>query len=330
MATYPIKMLKDEEGKPFVPLVNFDAIKDQGGESLMETIDNKLEATNLIAGNQIELSVNGKNVTIHNSSKGSTLINNLSTSVAGEGALDAAQGKVLKDSIPEIVNNLNTIDSTKALSAHQGYVLAGRSVPVGGATGQVLKKSADDDYSLEWGDAADPNAIIGDGSIKKIIDITYDDYIKLEKENKIDATIEYHISDANDQAGTYITEAEIQNMIKSSMPTTQDVTSSMTIYDSSRVAFGGHSKLLKYGPVYVYLVSFSTVSALSANTSYTLATISSEHRPNAGDTSIQGVIRGNNDTFISFWISGGQIQIYPTTAIASGTNLSGCFSWIRI
>ena len=330
MATYPIKMLKDEEGKPFVPLVNFDAIKELGGESLLETIENKLEPANLIAGNQIELSVNGNNVTISNSSEGTKLINNLTTTAVGTGALDAAQGKVLKDSIPEVVNNLTTIDSKKALSAHQGYILAGRSIPVGGGNGQVLMKSADDDYSVTWGDAADPNAIVGDGSIKKIIDITYDDYINLEKENKIDPTIEYHINDANDQGGTYITETEIQNMITNSIPTAQDVTSSMTIYDSSRATFGGHSKLFKYGPVYVYQVSFTTASALSANTSYTLATISSEHRPNAENASIQGVIRGNNDTFISFWISGGQIQIYPTTTLASGTNLAGCFSWIRI
>lgn len=200
MATYPIKMLKDEEGKPFVPLVNFDAIKDQGGESLMDTINNKLEPANLIAGNQIELEVNGKNVIINNSSKGSTLINNLNTTTAGQGALDAAQGKVLKDSIPEIVNNLTTIDSKKALSAHQGYVLAGRSVPVGGGTGQVLMKSADDDYSLTWGDAADPNAIVGNGSIKKIVELTYDEYITLEEAGQLEDTTEYHINDWTDQS----------------------------------------------------------------------------------------------------------------------------------
>lgn len=195
MATYPIKMLKDEEGKPFVPLVNFDAIKDQGGESLMDTINNKLDPTNLIAGNQIELEVSGKNVIINNSSKGSTLINNLNTTTSGQGALDAAQGKVLKDSIPEIVNNLTTIDSTKALSAHQGYVLAGRSVPTGGASGQVLKKTNDNDYALEWGDAADPNAIGGDGTIKKIVELSYQDYLYLKDNGQLDETTEYHIND---------------------------------------------------------------------------------------------------------------------------------------
>lgn len=213
MATYPIKMLKDEEGKPFVPLINIDAIKELGGDSLMETIEGKLEVTNIIAGRQIDLDVDGNNITINNSSEGTKLINNLDTTASGTGALDAAQGKVLKDSIPEVINNLTTIDSKKALSAHQGYILAGRSVPVGGGTGQVLMKSADDDYSLTWGDAADPNAIVGDGSIKKIVELTYDEYIALEEAGQLEDTTEYHISDMNEQGGTYITENEIQSLI---------------------------------------------------------------------------------------------------------------------
>ena len=193
MATYPIKMLKDEEGKPFVPLISIDSIKEVGGETLEQQLDKKLETTNIIAGTQIALEVEGNNVIISNSAEGTKLINNLDQTTAGVGALDAAQGKVLKESIPEVINNLTTIDSTKALSAHQGYVLAGRSVPVGGGTGQVLMKSADDDYSVTWGDAADPNAIVGDGSIRKIVELTYEEYQALET---IDPNTEYHIIDA--------------------------------------------------------------------------------------------------------------------------------------
>lgn len=159
MAIYPIKMLKDENGTPFVPLISLDSIQDTEGQSINELLDKKLETTNLIAGTQIELEVDGNNITINSSAEGTKLINNLDQTSAGVGALDAAQGKILKESIPEVINNLTTVDSTKALSAHQGYVLAGRSVPVGGGTGQVLMKSADDDYSLTWGDAADSNAI---------------------------------------------------------------------------------------------------------------------------------------------------------------------------
>ena len=193
MATYPVKMLKDEEGKPFVPLISIDSIKEVGGETLEQQLDKKLETTNLIAGTQIALEVEGNNVIISNSAEGTKLVNNLDQTTAGVGALDAAQGKVLKESIPEVINNLTTIDSTKALSAHQGYVLAGRSVPVGGGTGQVLMKSADDDYSVTWGDAADPNAIVGDGSIRKIVELTYEEYQALET---IDPDTEYHIIDA--------------------------------------------------------------------------------------------------------------------------------------
>lgn len=214
MATYPIKMLKDEEGKPFVPLINIDAIKELGGDSLMETIEGKLEVTNIIAGRQIDLDIDGNNITINNSSEGTKLINNLDTTASGTGALDAAQGKVLKDSIPEVINNLTTIDSKKALSAHQGYILAGRSVPVGGGTGQVLMKSADDDYSLTWGDAADPNAIVGDGSIKKIVELTYEEYTALEDQNNIEPTVEYHINNWNENERTYLKESDILTLIK--------------------------------------------------------------------------------------------------------------------
>lgn len=224
MATYPVKMLKDEEGKPFVPLISIDSIKEVGGETLEEKLDNKLEVTNLIAGTQIELEVDGNNITINNSAEGTKLINNLDQASAGVGALDAAQGKVLKDSIPKIANNLTTIDSTQALSAHQGYVLAGRSIPVGGGNGQVLMKSADDDYSVTWGDAADPNAIIGDGSIKKIVELTYNEYIALEEAGQLEDTTEYHISDWNENERTYMTTQDIVDLMSAKLDLKDGVT----------------------------------------------------------------------------------------------------------
>ena len=204
MATYPIKMLRDEEGKPFVPLISLDSIQDGEGNSFGEALENKLEADNLKAGSQIELTVEDGNVIISSSAEGAKLINDLTIETSGVGALDAAQGKVLKDSIPEVVNNLNTIDSTKALSAHQGYVLAGRVAPVGGATGQVLKKASDSDYSFEWGDAADPNAIVGDGSIMKIVELSYKEYLDLESNGQLQDDTEYHISDWNEARSTSI------------------------------------------------------------------------------------------------------------------------------
>lgn len=191
----PIKIMYDEYGEPFVPFVSLEAVGQINGESITEILDTKLETGNIKAGNQIDIEVKDGDVIINNSATGLTVIDNLDTENSGEGVLDAHQGKVLKDSIPEVINNLTTIDSDKALSAHQGYILAGRSVPVGGTEGQVLKKAADNDYALEWGDAADPNAIIGDGSIKKIVELTYNEYLALKDLGYLDSETEYHIND---------------------------------------------------------------------------------------------------------------------------------------
>lgn len=125
MARYPIKMLKDENNNPFVPLVSTECVKDSGGQSLDEKLANKLESNNIQAGdNTINVSTSGNNVSITaNLPAGSTLIDNLTTTTAGQGALDAHQGKVLKDLIPAIVDDLTSTDATKALSAKQGYTL---------------------------------------------------------------------------------------------------------------------------------------------------------------------------------------------------------------
>lgn len=125
MAIYPIKMLKDENNNPFVPLVSTECVKDPGGQSLDQKLANKLESNNIQAGdNTINVSTSGNNVSITaNLPAGSTLIDNLTTTTAGQGALDAHQGKVLKDLIPTIVDDLTSTDATKALSAKQGYTL---------------------------------------------------------------------------------------------------------------------------------------------------------------------------------------------------------------
>ena len=43
MAQYPIKMLKDENGTPFVPLVAPETVKDNQGTNWQALIDKKLE-----------------------------------------------------------------------------------------------------------------------------------------------------------------------------------------------------------------------------------------------------------------------------------------------
>ena len=124
MATYPIKMLRDENNNPFVPLVSTECIKDPGGQSLDQKLATKLEASDIVAGNNISVSTSGNEVTISASLPPSgTLIDNLTTSTANRGALDAHQGYVLKGMIPAIVDDLTSTDATKALSAKQGYAL---------------------------------------------------------------------------------------------------------------------------------------------------------------------------------------------------------------
>lgn len=227
MANYPIKMLKDEGNNPFVPLVGTNAVVDAQGQSLDDKFATKLEAVNIIAGENITLQKVGNNITINGGAGSSvSLIDNLTTTTPGLGALDARQGKALKDLIPAVINNLNSTSTTSALSAYQGYLLKNRVVPAGGTTGQVLKKSSNADNAVEWGDAADPNAISGDGSIKKIVELTYAEYKAL---STIDPDTEYHISDLEGGTTTYINEAQIQDMIDDSiLPIINNLTSTST------------------------------------------------------------------------------------------------------
>ena len=194
MGTYPIKLLRDEQGTPFVPLVSSDSVQTLEGEKLTKLLDDKLSPEDLVAGQYIELNTEEGKTTISVDLPASVnTINNLTTETSGQGALDAYQGKVLKDSIPDLVDSLDSTDANKALSARQGKILNEKTVPEGGKVGQVLKKSSDNDHELEWGDAADPNAIGGDGSIKKIVSLTLEEYNNLTNP---DPLTEYHIIDS--------------------------------------------------------------------------------------------------------------------------------------
>lgn len=124
MATYPIKMLKDEDNKPFVPLVSTDCIRDENNQTLQQVLNKKLSPTNLLSGEFVRVTTEGDNCYINVDLPANlNIINNLTTSSAGQGALDAYQGKVLKDSIPQVVNDLSSTSTTSALSANQGYIL---------------------------------------------------------------------------------------------------------------------------------------------------------------------------------------------------------------
>ena len=227
MASYPIKMLKDETNIPFVPLTSTDGIVNSEGKTLQTLLEDKVGVEDLLAGTNIGLSVNDANhtITINNTATPPTIINNLTTDQSNQGSLDAYQGKILNDKIPEVVDNLTTLTAGKALSAHQGYILSNKSVIPGGNAGQVLKKSAGTDYALEWGDAADPNAIVGDGTILKIVECTYEQYKAMETAGTLVSTTEYHIADMPANNLSYITRDEIQAMIDTAV-----LNSKLTIY----------------------------------------------------------------------------------------------------
>lgn len=234
MAKYPIKMLRDEKGIPFIPYTSTEGLYDPSGQTLEQKLETKLETKDIRAGDNVTVAIDGNTVTISSTGSGGggstalidnlntvspgqgaldarqgkilkdsipAVINNLTTSTPGQGVLDASQGKVLKDSIPAIVDNVNTVSSTKGLSAYQGYLLNQKVVPTGGLKGQVLKKSSNSDHALEWGDAADPNAIVGDGSITKIVHLTYEEYKALEASGDINEHTEYHIDEYTNSPG---------------------------------------------------------------------------------------------------------------------------------
>lgn len=124
MATLPIKVLKDEQKEPFIPFTNIDGVYVDSQTTLRDILDEKLEADDLVAGDNISLVKDGNEITI-NATGGSqvNLIDNLNTTTAGQGALDAHQGYVLKGMIPNVIDDVTSTSSTAALSANQGYVL---------------------------------------------------------------------------------------------------------------------------------------------------------------------------------------------------------------
>lgn len=124
MANYPIKLLKDETNAAFVPLVSTDCIRDKDNQTLQQILDKKLSPANLLPGEHVSITTEDNNCYVNvDLPAGLTLIDNLNTTTANQGSLDAHQGKVLKDMIPEIIDDITDTSPTKGLSANQGYVL---------------------------------------------------------------------------------------------------------------------------------------------------------------------------------------------------------------
>lgn len=131
MANYPIKVLVDEKGQEFIPISSTGALLDPTGQNLDTILASKLETNSIMAGSGITLNKNTTNhtVEINCSLPGASVIDNLTTTTAGQGSLDAHQGYVLnttKINISDIVNNVTSIDADKPLSAYQGYLLSNR------------------------------------------------------------------------------------------------------------------------------------------------------------------------------------------------------------
>ena len=226
MGTYPMKVLIDEHNNEFVPWVSADCIHTNDGLSFEEKFATKIDSSNLKEGKGITITKDGADCTFDvDFGAGDNIIDNLDTTVAGQGPLDARQGNILKNMIPTIVDNLTTADPNKVLSANQGVELKKIAVPEGGSAGQVLKKATDDNHSLEWGDAADPNAIVGNGSIMKIIELTYAEYKTLESNGELQEDTEYHITDVENGTASYMTEEQIQKQIENNVVDNVETTS---------------------------------------------------------------------------------------------------------
>lgn len=128
MANYPIKVLVDEKGQEFIPISSTGALLDPTGQNLDTILASKLETNSIIAGSGITLNKNTANhtVEINCSLPGASVVDNLTTTTAGQGSLDAHQGYVLnttKINISDIVDNCTSPDNNKPLSAYQGYIL---------------------------------------------------------------------------------------------------------------------------------------------------------------------------------------------------------------
>lgn len=165
MATYSIKMLKDEHNQPFVPLVSTDCIRDENNQTLQQILDKKLSPTNLLPGEHVSITTEGNNCYVNVDLPANlNIINNLTTDSAGQGALDAYQGKVLKDSIPLVVDDLSSTSTASALSAKQGYVLNNKFanyLPLnGGAMNGEISIGQGDGYGIQLGTNGRINATL--------------------------------------------------------------------------------------------------------------------------------------------------------------------------
>ena len=156
--------------------------------------------------------------------EGNTLEQQKILQFAGFNIENDAANRATKISNPQPINNLTTTEiGIGSLDAYQGHVLASRTIPTGGEPGQVLAKSNNIDYQVEWVDKDSDDVITSDGSIEEIVGVTYEEYKVLEAAGELKPTTQYHILDLADQGITFLTEAEIQDMIKDKVNISQSI-----------------------------------------------------------------------------------------------------------
>ena len=129
---YPIKFLVDKEGTKFIPYTNSQSVLIDGTETKLQDILNiKLDPIDVKAGSDIKVTPTENTTTVAwVRPTNLTVQNNLTTTAAGKGVLDAYQGKLLKDEIDE---NFSHTVLTESLGQPNGVATLGNDgkVPSG-------------------------------------------------------------------------------------------------------------------------------------------------------------------------------------------------------
>lgn len=246
--------------------------------------------------------------------KGNTLEQQKILNFVGFNVENDTANRATKIINPTPINNLTTSQSGQgSLDAYQGYVLSTKMVPTGGQKGQVLAKSGNEDHQLEWINKDGDDVIKSDGSILKIVSLTYEEYQTLKSNGQIDANTQYHITDVEDGTASIMTSAQIQEMIDTS------------IGKLSKVATSGSYTDLSNKPtipsVVNNLTSTSTTSALSANQGKTLQTRIDGIRLTYDQ--VTDLSLGPGSTYQLTWPSTGHVAFIEPLVHCNGSEYSG-------
>ena len=144
MATYPIRMLKDENGQPFVPICGTNSMIYDDRTTLQEKLDQKIGSDNLKAGNAITITKSGidlivsadlpdltgmeNNINTLNSDV-STLKTNVSTLDNGIKTLNASVG-TLNTTATDLQTQINTANTNIAKKTEASNFKQGNNITI--------------------------------------------------------------------------------------------------------------------------------------------------------------------------------------------------------